>query len=168
MSKLFRNLSGPLAVVLVIGFVIFFALVPVMSDTAIARLFFGDGAADVLRVIVYGVPIALLLMLALLSFRSVAARRPAVGASATLDLARAADARVEEAVDEVEGKRRALVTHRFTCPRCGGNISYVEHALPIRCDVDDRHGWAQERALWEELTAAGNLDEAGRLERFVG
>lgn len=168
MSKFIRNVAGPFAVLFAVGFVVFLTIASQSSEMSMTRLFFGDGTFQLLRVLVYGIPLGLLLTLAFLSFRSAVLRRRArPGDERMLDISTLTQQRVTDAAEEVDAKRTALRTHRFTCPRCGGNASYIENTFPLHCDVDDRHSWATPRDFVDELMNVGRDDDAARFARLL-
>lgn len=64
-------------------------------------------------------------------------------------------------------KEKAVVTYRFTCPHCAGNITYARGHLPIVCDSVHDHVWPYERALYDDLLRVGNTDQANHLAKIV-
>lgn len=165
MSRRRRWLAAGAAVLLALGFAVIWLLQPPAIGVGAFAASGADPAADVIMsILAHSTPIALALALAFLIVRPLLRQRRESAEVLRLD-ASALD--VDREIEQVEDKRQAVVTHRFSCPVCGGIVVYVEGVLPITCDVDRRHSWPHERAMWDELIAIGNRAEADRLATIV-
>lgn len=168
MSKNLRSAIGVIAIILAVAFLLLWVFAPKMTDESLTVQAYGWGAASAVLAVMYGVPTLSLLGLGILSFAPVLAKKHAP-LERTLSLAGRdiAGSDVGREIGQVDDKRLAVNTHRFTCPKCSGNVTYAAGVLPIRCDVSAAHSWPHERALWDDLDAVGNRADADRLATVV-
>lgn len=153
------------ALLLASGFGVIWSLRPAQGVGGLAAVS-GDYVTDALvSVGFHGVPIALALAIAVIALRPMFVSRPRRDVEVLRLDATALD--IQRESEKVEDKRRAVVTHRFTCPVCGGTVAYIEGDLPIACGVDARHLWPHERAFRDALVALGNQTDADRLALIV-
>lgn len=165
MSKNLRTTVGVIAIMIAVGFLFLWGASPKLAEETVTVQIFGRGTATSLLAVIYGVPLLSLLGLAYLNFASVLTKKHAVLES-ELSLGgrnlASSDVAVEAAA--VEDQRRSVTTHRLTCPRCLGNISYNVEVRPIVCDTDGLHSWAHASDLRADLQSAGNTADAERLQ----
>ena len=167
MSRNLRSTVGVIAGLLSVTFLLLWVTAPKLTEETVLVNFFGWGTAATVQAVLYGVPTLSLLGLVFMSFGNVLAKKHAALES-TLNLGGrdVVFSDVGLAIDAVEDKRVSVLTHRFTCPRCSGNIAYISEVLPIVCDVDSLHSWPDQRSLSDELVATGNRGDADRLMKL--